>query len=87
MNRINSRNDFGHDDSTTNIVVVIIIITVTDIRSQLLLHWHSVGQVITDSHLKNVTSVQFLKHSVSTIMTPKYNLLELWQMLPYSEFF
>ena len=49
MNRINSRNDFGHDDSTTNIVVVIIIITVTDIRSQLLLHWHSVGQVITES--------------------------------------
>ena len=27
MNRMNSRNDFGHDDSTINIVVVIIIIT------------------------------------------------------------
>jgi len=27
MNRVNSRNDFGHDDSTINIVVVIIIIT------------------------------------------------------------
>jgi len=26
MNRVNSRNDFGHDDSTINIVVVIIII-------------------------------------------------------------
>jgi len=26
MNRMNSRNDFGHDDSTINIVVVIIII-------------------------------------------------------------
>jgi len=26
MNRVNSRNVFGHDDSTTNIVVVIIII-------------------------------------------------------------
>ena len=26
MNRVNSRNDFGYDDSTTNIVVVIIII-------------------------------------------------------------
>jgi len=25
MNRANSRNDFGHDDSTINIVVVIII--------------------------------------------------------------
>ena len=27
MNRVNSRNDFGHDDSTINIVVVIIITT------------------------------------------------------------
>ena len=26
MNRVNSRNDIGHDDSTINIVVVIIII-------------------------------------------------------------
>jgi len=26
MNRVTSRNDFGHDDSTTNIVVLIIII-------------------------------------------------------------
>jgi len=25
INRVNSRNDFGHDDSTINIVVVIII--------------------------------------------------------------
>jgi len=25
MNRVNSRNDFGHDDSTMNIVVAIII--------------------------------------------------------------
>jgi len=25
-NRVNSRNDFGHDDSTINIIVVIIII-------------------------------------------------------------
>jgi len=29
MNPVNSRNDFGHDDSTINIVVVIIII-ITD---------------------------------------------------------
>jgi len=26
MNRVNSRNDFGHDDSTISIVLVIIII-------------------------------------------------------------
>jgi len=29
MNRVNSRNYFGHDDSTMNIVVVIIIIFFT----------------------------------------------------------
>jgi len=29
MNRVNSCNDFGHDDSTINIVVVIIIIFYT----------------------------------------------------------
>ena len=28
MNRVNSRNDFGHDDSTINIVVVIIVVIV-----------------------------------------------------------
>jgi len=28
-NRVNSRNDFGHDDSTINIVVVIISIIIT----------------------------------------------------------
>ena len=30
MNRVNSRNDFGHDDSTINIVMAIIIIYTTD---------------------------------------------------------
>ena len=29
MNRVNSRNDFGHDDSTTNIVIAIVIIIVS----------------------------------------------------------
>ena len=29
MNRMNSRNDFGHDDSTINIVMAIIIIVIT----------------------------------------------------------
>ena len=28
MNRVNSRDDFGHDDSTINVVVVIIIVIV-----------------------------------------------------------
>ena len=33
MNRVNSHNDFGHDDSTINIVVVIIIITIINALS------------------------------------------------------
>jgi len=28
MNRVNSRDDFGHDDSTINTVVVIIVIII-----------------------------------------------------------
>jgi len=28
MNRVNSRNDFGHDDSTIHIVVVIVIVVI-----------------------------------------------------------
>jgi len=28
MNRVNSRNDFGHDDNTINIVMAIIIIII-----------------------------------------------------------
>ena len=28
MNRVNSRNDFGHDDSTVNVVMAIIIIII-----------------------------------------------------------
>jgi len=36
MNRMNSHNDFGHDDSTINIVAVIIIIITLDGRRQYL---------------------------------------------------
>ena len=34
MNRVNSCNDFGHDDSTINIVVVIIVVIVVICRYQ-----------------------------------------------------
>jgi len=33
MNWVNSRNDFGHDDSTINIVMAIIIIIIIIIES------------------------------------------------------
>ena len=32
MNRVKSRNDFGHDDSTINIVMAIIIILLSAVR-------------------------------------------------------
>ena len=32
MNRVNSRNDLGHDDNTINIVLVIIIIIILSSR-------------------------------------------------------
>jgi len=32
MNRVNSRNDFGHDDSTIKIVMAIIIIIIIIIK-------------------------------------------------------
>ena len=35
MNRVNSRNDFGHDDSTINIVMAIIIIIIISYASSL----------------------------------------------------
>jgi len=34
INRVNSRNDFGHDNSTINIVVVIIIIVMKSLIVQ-----------------------------------------------------
>ena len=34
MNRVNSRNDFGHDDSIINIVMAIIIIIIIKERTQ-----------------------------------------------------
>jgi len=35
MNRVVSRNDFGHDDSTINIVLVIIIIIIIIIAADM----------------------------------------------------
>jgi len=43
MNRVNSRNDFGHDDSTINIVMAIIIIIRTahlPIKLDCYSHWN-----------------------------------------------
>ena len=39
MNRVHSRNDFGHDDSTINIVMAIIIITTTLLLAAVLKYW------------------------------------------------
>jgi len=49
MNRVNSRSDFGHDDSTINIVVVIIFITSTILETSqpnlLLRAWYEVRTI------------------------------------------
>ena len=42
MNRVNSRNDFGHDDSTINIVMAIIIIIILAAYTQQ--SWHGKWQ-------------------------------------------
>jgi len=44
MNRVNSSNDFGHDDSTINIVLVIIIIIIISI---IILHSVAYDIIIT----------------------------------------
>jgi len=41
MNRVNSRNDYGHDDSTINIVLVIIIIILYGPTTVKRLHTHT----------------------------------------------
>ena len=41
MNRVNSRNDYGHDDSTINIVLVIIIIILYGPTTVKRLHAHT----------------------------------------------
>ena len=38
MNWVNSRNDFGHDDSTINIVMVFIIIIIINTQYHLVHH-------------------------------------------------
>ena len=56
MNRVNSRNDFGHDDSTINIVIAIIVIIIIIVKKAeccLLHHFHD-----TVSHYINTSMIQ-----------------------------
>jgi len=48
MNRMNSRNDFGHDDSTINIVMAIIII--------IIIFYFFIPQVVKIAGVKNYKS-------------------------------
>ena len=48
MNRMNSRNDFGHDDSTINIVMAIIII--------IIIFYFFIPQVVKIPGVKNYKS-------------------------------
>jgi len=48
MNRVNSRHDFGHDDSPTNIVMAIIIIIITGLYNS------CIGMDITGIYRRSV---------------------------------
>ena len=56
MNRVNSRNDFGHDDSTINIVMTIIIIITcswpVDNRLQYGLTLHEMDTIYLSSSMR-----------------------------------
>ena len=52
MNRVNSRNDFGNDDSTINIVVLIIIIIIIIIIILLFILYMFIPQVVKIPGLK-----------------------------------
>jgi len=69
MNRVNSRNDFGHDDSTINIVmaIIIVIIIIVIIILQQTVYWilaaskgwiklFSIPQVVEIPGVKNKTT-------------------------------
>ena len=69
MNRVNSRNDFGHDDSTINIVMAIIII----IQSSRTACW-----MLTNSHL--CSTIHFLSEFSPSVERRKVTVTgnELW---------
>ena len=49
MNRVNSCNEFGHDDSTINIVMAIIIIIIIIITMAVNQHLYTQGEVTSQS--------------------------------------
>jgi len=79
MNRVNSRNDFGHDDNTIKIVVVItiIIIIIT------IMHWLCTSGIkpmrCTDEHIycSGMYCVVYLKSSQPRLM--KFYKLQIYK--------
>jgi len=65
MNRVNSHNDFGHDDSTINIIVVIIIIIIS--TSEFL----SSSSVSTITTTAAATTTTFMLPAVHTSLIEK----------------
>jgi len=85
MNRVNSRNDFGHDDSTINIVMAIIIIITIIIVHLAYFNRHCVLAVfnlcavkffIFNNNNNNVTS------SFTLLLTMHTNLHQTTPLLP-----
>jgi len=78
MNRVNSRNDFGHDDSTINIVVVIIIIIIiTTIipASAVILHFYCAAR-----RYSAVGGLYAVVVSVCLSVTSRYCIRNDWRI-------
>jgi len=64
MNRVNSRNDFGHDDSTINIVIAIITIIII-----FLAHQHKACRQLKIK--QEMTAASFQEHWVNRYLKGK----------------
>ena len=62
MNRVNSRNDFGHDDSTINIVMAIIIIIIIIKYCQLVVD-HKLTSTVSPKPKNQASSMNTLRRS------------------------
>jgi len=55
MNRVNSRNDFGHDDNTVNIVLVLLLLLL------FLAHWYFIPRGIKIKQIGEISGMVILK--------------------------
>ena len=73
MNRVNSRNDLGHDDSTINIVLVIIVIIISISKCNVLYVGNTIADIpyrIDNNVLPAVTFCQDLAVTIANDLSP-----------------